>query len=113
TRLKKIELPESLQDLGSLAFSGCTALETINIPAECEIYSPGDDFYQFEGCNAIKNVTVSDENPYYTFSDGILYNKQGDYLIKSFSPYKVVEVLERVNSIGPMAFADTPCIAVI
>lgn len=113
TRLKKIELPESLQDLGSLAFSGCKALETITIPANCEIYSPVDDFYQFEGCNAIQNVTVSDENPYYTFSDGILYNKQGDYLIKSFSPYKVVEVLERVKIIGPMAFADTPCIAII
>lgn len=113
TRLKKIELPESLLDLGSLAFSGCKALDTINIPANCEIYSPGDDFYQFEGCNAIRNVAVSDENPYYTFSDGILYNKQGDYLIKSFSPYKVVEVLERVKIIGPMAFADTPCIAVI
>ncbi len=113
TSLKNIELPEGLQNLGPLAFSGCSNMETINIPSGCELYSPGDGFYQFDGCNAIVNLTVADDNPFYTFSDGLLYNKQGNYLIKSFSDKKVIELLDRVSTIGQEAFANTPCIAVI
>jgi len=109
TSLKNIQLPEGLKYLDDWAFRECNALESINVPSYCEISSPGDEFYQFEGCNSLINITVADDNPYHTFSEGILYNKQGDYLIKNFSDKKIVKILERVQTIGPKSFADTRC----
>ena len=107
--LKNIQLPNSLKYLEEWAFYDCSALESVNIPTYCEIRSPGDEFYQFEGCNSLLSITVAEDNPYHSFSEGILYNKQGDYLIKSFSNKKVVKILDRVQTIGPKSFADTGC----
>ena len=109
TSLKNIQLPEGLKYLDDWAFCECSALESINVPSYCEISSPGDEFYQFEGCNSLINITVADDNPYHSFSEGILYNKQGDFLIKSFSNKKIVKILDRVQTIGPKSFADTGC----
>ncbi len=112
TNLKRIILPDSINYLGYRAFKGCIALESINIPANCEIHVPEDeidDDNQFDGCHALINITVANDNPYHTISEGVLYNKQGDYLIKSFSNKKIVKILERVQTIGPKSFADTGC----
>ncbi len=113
TSLKEIELPESVNYLGPLSFYGCTVLEAVNIPSECEINSPNDDAYQFEGCISLVKVTVSEHNSYYTLSDGILYNKQGDFLIKSFSNGNKIIIPNRVITIGARAFAYSKCETVL
>ena len=111
--LKEAILPESTNYLGYEAFANCTSLETVYIPDACEIESPKEWGYQFEGCTSLSNVQLSDNNPNYTIVDGLLCNKNGDFLIKSFSKENIVEIPDRVRIIGPKAFANTLCSVVI
>lgn len=75
--LKSIILPESLAKIESEAFFGC-GLEEINIPKSVSSIS----LDAFNYCLAIKNYTVSSENPTYSAIDGNLYINEGSRLIK-------------------------------
>lgn len=113
TSLKEVLIPDGVNQLGSLAFFGCINLTTVNIPAECELYSPNNYFYQFEGCASIRKFSVSEKSPYYSFSEGILYNKEGNFLIRSFSTEQIIHILEGVFTIGPKAFSHSICEEII
>lgn len=52
TTLKKVELPESLKDLGT--FTGCTALEEIYIPSQIKSIPQG----AFQNCISLKKVNI-------------------------------------------------------
>ncbi len=111
--LKEAILPGSLNYLGYHSFLNCSALESVYIPDACEIESPGDWGFQFEGCKSLSNLHLTENNLYYTFLDGFLCNKNGDFLIKSFLNDNIVEIPDRVRIIGSKAFANTSCCVVI
>ena len=46
-------MPERLTSIGYMAFSDCTALKSITIPATVKLI----DNYAFQGCNALESVT--------------------------------------------------------
>ena len=54
TTLKKLELPESLKDLGT--YTGCTSLEEVYIPSQITLI-PQSAFY---GCISLKKINIPD-----------------------------------------------------
>lgn len=53
---QKITLPDTLKDIDSYAFSGCSALKSINIPASVEDIGE----YAFQNCSSLTSVTFSE-----------------------------------------------------
>ena len=53
--LTTISLPTSLKYIGNSAFSGCTALMTVNGNANCERIEP----YAFRNCNSLTSINLS------------------------------------------------------
>lgn len=75
-KIKGIEFPETLTEIGAYAFYGST-LKSVKIGAQIsEIGS-----YAFAGCKSLTEIDVDEDNEAYSSSSGVLYNKSGSVLI--------------------------------
>ena len=68
--LESIKLSPSMTHLYNI-FSGCSSLKTIELPSSLISYDP----FAFESCNNLVAINISEDNPYYSSFDGVLYDK--------------------------------------
>ena len=93
--LKEIRVPDSVVYLQTNAFSSCEALESIYLGDNVELSVGGsvgiihtsDNGVEthdevFALCPALKSITVSERNPYYSSIDGSFFSKDGTELIR-------------------------------
>lgn len=80
TSLEQITLSEGLQSIGKDAFNGCKRLKTIHIPST--VRSISDSYAPFYGCAALEEITVAAGNTKYCSIDGNLYNADGTVLLR-------------------------------
>ncbi|MBO7221672.1 MAG: leucine-rich repeat domain-containing protein, partial [Clostridia bacterium] len=126
TRLREIDLPNSISTIGEGAFNNCVKLQEIKIPdgvislnqtifGNCTslttVYiSEGlEQIYGnvFAGCTGLTSFVVDENNSYFKAIDGNLYNKNGTYLY-NYAIGKTdahFEVPEDVYCIEDYAFA--------
>lgn len=69
--VKKLNLPDTLESIGMLAFANCTDLQELTIPDHVAGIGAG----AFMGCESLETLTVGPGNARYEFADGILYGK--------------------------------------
>lgn len=101
SHLKHIILPSDVIKIEKDAFTDCTSLKEIEIPASVNQLLPSS------GCTALETIQVSKANTQYSSLDGVLFNgkgteiiwfpmgKQGDYTLPS-----------TLTSIGDYAFKE-------
>ncbi|MBR6892838.1 MAG: leucine-rich repeat domain-containing protein [Bacteroidaceae bacterium] len=78
--LHAIMIPDSVVSMGWNSLSGCTNLTKISIGKS--LTSIGADYKKnITSCPKLIQISVSEENPYFTVIDGILYTKEIDTLI--------------------------------
>lgn len=70
--LRTIWLPDSLTYIGMNAFAGCPELYEVRLPDTIENFSLKTTF---PNCPKLSNFIVSDNNPYFTTIDGVLFSK--------------------------------------
>lgn len=95
SKVTSVSLPPGLLGIGFHAFDGCSALQTISIPASTSVGTGA-----FSGCSSLPAFTVADGNSYCRSVDGVLYDAAGQALFQypagrsgSFSiPDGVVEI---------------------
>ena len=75
--VSEVILPESLLELGDEVFFDCPNLEHIEIPSGVRSFA-GDSLSSY----ALKSISVSDENQYFSAYDGVLYNKDMTALVR-------------------------------
>lgn len=105
--LSKITLPESLEQLDAAAI-GSNVLKSIHIPANVKIIGVGP----FMDCVAVENITVADNNPYYTAVDGVLYTKSMNCLVQYPNAKKntTFTVPNKVKSLSLWSFLEVPAL---
>lgn len=98
-----INFPENLEYIGDSAFRGCKAIPKINLPKNVHTIGQGA-----LSLIPVSEFEVSEDNPYLTVKDGVIYSRDMKRLIAY--PYakenKVYTVPEGVLEIGPGAFMD-------
>ncbi|MDR0983450.1 MAG: leucine-rich repeat protein [Ruminococcus sp.] len=100
SRLTDITIPNSVISIGEYAFTGCDLLTEITIPNSVEYIGRSaffDSFelekvtipesvvligdYAFNYCESLTEINVSENNQYYTSTDGVLFDKDLTELI--------------------------------
>lgn len=75
--IRSVTFEEGIETIGASVFSDCDNLETAYIPKSVSHLNP----WAFTGCNALKEVNVHPDNPYYCSVDGVVYNKNKTKLV--------------------------------
>lgn len=93
--LEEIDIPDSVLIIKDNAFSNCRTLKSISIPAS--VTTIGED--AFSSCTRLEEIFVHPNNKNYSSSDGILFNKRMTELIKC-PPAKTEEQYNIPNSVN-------------
>ena len=104
TSLEKVKLNEGLRQIHENAFQNCTSLNSISIPSTVvELDHP------FNGCTNLVSIDLS-KNTNFIYQDGIVYNKDKTKLACYLPGYKgkEIEILSSVNAIPEGAFEQAP-----
>ncbi len=111
TSIEEIDLPESIENIAESAFHLCP-IESLYIPKNVKSFT-GHTFYgsfaPFGDIGSLKEIIVSEENPYYCSVDGVLYNKNVTKLISypSAKEDKRFIMPNSVETLGEDAFTTT------
>lgn len=100
-KLTSIIIPDTVTSIEERAFYCCSEMTSIFIPAS--VSSIGNN--AFGNCDKLKEITVSDDNKYYTSKEGVLFDKSMSKLIcypegKEGTSYTIPE---SVTSLEPYA----------
>lgn len=103
-QLKNIIIPESVKVIEEKAFAW-SPIERIEIPSSVESIGK----YVFVYCNALTDVTVDEENRYYSSEAGVMYNKDKTILVQYPTGREDIsyQVPEGVVTIGLGAFINS------
>ena len=99
--LAQVTIPNSVTYIGDYGFGGC-GLTSVTIPATVELIEDK----AFHNCPYLSNINVDSNNPNYSSTNGVLFNKDMTKLIsypigKSITGYTIPE---SVTSLGDGAF---------
>lgn len=108
--LKSVTIPGSVTNIGDFAFEG-SGLTSVNIPAS--VISLGQSVFAL--CNSLTNISVDINNPAYSGSSGVLFDKAGSTLVQypaglTGSSYTIPN---GVRKIGDRAFYGTSSLSSI
>lgn len=100
--LTSVTIPESVTSIEGCAFQDCSSLTSINIPKS--VTSIGNGI--FMDCSSLHEITVDDENSYFTSINGVLYSKNVTkiYCYPAGLKETTFTIPKTVRSIEPCAF---------
>ena len=102
----KIIIPDTIEgypvtDMSGVVFQQNEQLEYVKLPSKLSAFIAR----AFQDCTSLTQIDISDENPYFTVEDGVLYNKDKTTLIAFPTGYSgTFLVPETVVSIANYAF---------
>ena len=102
--IKSIVLGSKVTSITSEAFANCKSLESITLPEGIISVAAG----AFLGCDNLSRINISDNNPYYTSVDGMLFNKdKTEIVIYPAGKTDAVYVIpDRVTTISRNVFIE-------
>ena len=86
--------------IGYNAFENCSSLTSVFIPASCTSIRSNP----FQGCKSLEEIVVDKDNPNYSASDGVLYDKDKTTLIGWPTAEGDITIPQSVTTIGDDAF---------
>ena len=97
---ENVVIPNSIKYIDNGAFLFCTSLTKIYLPNSVSELSGA-----FQGCSRALEFELDEDNTYFCFEDGILYNKEKTTIFTYPSAGKVVTIPDNVETIACAAFA--------
>jgi len=105
TPLERVELPDSVAEVGARAFANNSSLIKVRLGASFA----GDYNSVFEGCGNVESLQVAPDNAFYDSDESVLYRKKSDglYLQRSLPAGQLESytVKSGTVTIGSYAFA--------
>lgn len=99
TALKSVTMPNSLEEIGEMAF-GLSGLTEVNLSKNVKTIGPAA-FYMMSN---LQGFNVDPQNPYYKGENGLLLSKDGKVLIGSILRTGTYTIPEGIEEIGGYAF---------
>lgn len=104
--LRTIHVGDSVEELATASFSNNKALKNVSLGAGVKKIGSG----VFAGCSQLSDLTVSDDNPYLYYNDGILYDDEKKILYGLMPDYErtALTLPDTVEEINAYAFWGNP-----
>lgn len=101
--LTNFALPAGVTSIGNYAFQACESMPMITIPASVTNFG----YSVFQSCFDLTNIMVSPQNPAFSSSGGVMFNKAGTTLVEypDGIPATSYSIPNGVTNIGTGAFA--------
>ncbi|MBO7567774.1 MAG: leucine-rich repeat domain-containing protein [Bacteroidales bacterium] len=102
--IESFYIPENVQEIGKCAFYKCAKLVSINIPQKVKVIGN----CAFFKCYNLKTIDLDITNPYFRFSDNVLYALNASYF-KTFAAnteMTIYNVLKNADTIIDAVFED-------
>ena len=93
SKVEKVILPKSLEEIGEKAFQGCQKLQSISIPQKVKLIG----ICAFTGCESLNSVV---------FSKNVELNELGNYCFERCKSLKSISLPSKIEIIGESAFED-------
>lgn len=108
--IREIIIPDSVTIIKAGAFQNCESLTKIHFPSGLKNFCGTGETYEdqigyaswIEGCDSLRELSISDDNPYYQSINGIIYSKGG----KTIGPVPPAIPFDDVNFNGITAIGD-------
>ena len=78
--LSRVELPDSLVEIGDYAFFYCRNLSFINLPDSVRVVGRNP----FAACEVLSEIHISKNHPYLTLQDNVLYSLEDRRLVACY-----------------------------
>lgn len=101
--IQQITFPESLETIGAFAFEGWSKLTEVRIPKNVKSIAGN----AFSSCEALEQIIVDGENPYFCSESGVLYDKAKTTLVICPPAKKNVEFPSSLNKLGSHILSGT------
>lgn len=84
--IKEIIIPDSVTTIEAEAFYDCESLTKIHFPSRLKDFYGNREGFSGDaigyaswimGCDSLRELTISEDNPYYQSKNGIIYSKDG------------------------------------
>lgn len=104
--LRTVQIGDSVEEIETAAFSNNEALKNVTIGAGLKKVGSG----VFAGCSLLSSLTLSEDNPYLFYEDGILYDDEEKTLYALMQNYKLtsLSLKDTVEEISAYAFWGNP-----
>lgn len=97
TGLTNINIPNTVDVIDNAAFAGCTGLISITLPKNLQNIS-GDAFSR---CNKLTDISIDDENLFFSSQSGVLFNKKMTEIIRyptgRSGEYTIPNTVNKIN----------------
>ena len=100
TKVKQVDISNSVSSIHEDAFQSCSSLEIINISSSVRWIDSG----AFIGCKSLTSINVDENNSYFCSIDGVLYNKDKTELICCPAAKESISIPSSVKTISSYAF---------
>ena len=104
--LISVSMP-AVTTIGNGCFFGCSSLTSVSIPASCTSIGSGAFVY----CSALEEITVDEDNMYYSSLDGVLYDKNKETILCCPCNKVPIDMPTTVTAIGDYAFCENKSLA--
>ena len=112
--IKEIIIPDSVTTIEAEAFYDCESLTKIHFPSGLKDFYGNREGFSGDaieyaswimGCHSLRELTISEDNPYYQSIDGIIYSKDGKTIgpVPPAIPFDTVD-FDGITAIGDFAF---------
>lgn len=105
TDLTSVTIPENVKSIGYCAFAGSSLASVEILGSETTIGG-----FAFDACENLTELNISENNQYYSFENGVLYDKDKTVLKQYFTTNSAAEftVPDSVTTIAGWAFDGNP-----
>ena len=112
--IKEIIIPDSVTTIEAEAFYDCESLTKIHFPSGLKDFYGNREGFSGDaigyaswitGCDSLRELTISEDNPYYQSKNGIIYSKDGKTIgpVPPAIPFDSVD-FDGITAIGDFAF---------
>lgn len=112
--IKEIIIPDSVTTIEAEAFYDCESLTKIHFPSRLKDFYGNREGFSGDaigyaswimGCDSLRELTISEDNPYYQSKNGIIYSKDGKTIgpVPPAIPFDSVD-FDGITAIGDFAF---------